>query len=1206
MRDLRVLNVQDFGAVGDSTTDDTEAIQWALSYADTIGGGHVVMPDSCYRITYSLVYGSNTIIEMGRGSRIYPDLTGNGASCFISNSRDTSEAWVTDVTFKNIRVNNGPISENAIGIYRCKRVLVDGCSVYSLGYHLVDNTASEDVTVRNCYAYSTGTRAIQMDNAVAGGAVLWELSDHTNVASVVGEYGDTDSLVSKRMLIENCVFESCAGGVQFHRWGGSNGIVDNCWFLNTGDASGAITIDSAWGTGITVTNCNFYGRQSSYGKAINCAGGNLTNVIIENNIVRGMAQGFNLGITYGGTGDVTIRNNDIDSIFVYGTAAAYAISVSGYNTAIQNNKISDHTFAKIGVGATDTSAWADSTWEAQDDRVAIRLDDVASALVTNNLMLNTYGVGMRVMGTSKSVDIIGNKYQGGVAGVVLAETCDSIRIIDNSFSGWAGLGWYGIYDGTSGADLLAYGNEFYGSWDIEESAWPRVYLADTLEVYNLFAKNATLTTTGPLFTMLSTANDGDCRLQMQSGPIVSGQSINIIDFERSGEASPDFQIISREASGVDQLEFSRDGNVGMLTFYNDSIDFMRPVSGFEMREDFLLYSPNPTAGAWSVDNHHPFMVRDRDSNIVITMNPVDFDTAAYPVLFRVGDRAIDGCDSRTLGYFSAYLTDPGAVESQAVYGIMEYYGDASYSQLGIHGMAQGKPAATDTQAVITGLQGFGHFGGTGGHVGVVRGVAAYAETKAGDTITGSVYDLTGIKGIARSRSAATVDTARSLWASAPYIDAPGTIGEAYAAFIEQPDHATNSNYALMLADMPPTKIGWTYDEDVVVIGFMDSAGVIDSLWHDKSDDRFAFSNNLNVNGNITMTGTVRGGTVLCIANDSLTLGDSTTTAKKIFRMGGTPYAPIFGYWGVMEWDPTTAAFSFRTSGASSAAAIYADRLQSAQYMYVDFNDVKDSSGILFCGTKGVLRYVKGIKRFLFNDSLHVLGNISLTGTVDGVDLAALNTGVAADSASWNVVADKIAVDTNFVTEGELEDSLDLYFDTAIVVDTIQGLLAPYFDSATVVDTAQALIAGSLASYFDSAAVVDTAQALDVILGNTLRSEFRDTVMAVVDTQTIAIPILSPATTMDLPLFELKDGLTIYKVSVICTGGTSVVFGLDEYNATGTSVDAVINADWTATAGTESELISFTNASLDAGDYLGVHITTVNGTPTALTITVKGY
>lgn len=62
-----IVSVKDFGAVGDNLTDDTAAIQAALNYINSVGGGEVYMPRGTYRTSAPLLIYNHTAL-VGDGS----------------------------------------------------------------------------------------------------------------------------------------------------------------------------------------------------------------------------------------------------------------------------------------------------------------------------------------------------------------------------------------------------------------------------------------------------------------------------------------------------------------------------------------------------------------------------------------------------------------------------------------------------------------------------------------------------------------------------------------------------------------------------------------------------------------------------------------------------------------------------------------------------------------------------------------------------------------------------------------------------------------------------------------------------------------------------------------------------------------------------------------------------------------------------------
>lgn len=98
------ISVKDFGAIGNGTTDDTTAIQAAITYAGSVGSGQdIYFPRGVYRITAPLTLTSDNVRLIGQGLyavKIYRDFT-TGATINItkaSNARNTGNG-VLGITF---------------------------------------------------------------------------------------------------------------------------------------------------------------------------------------------------------------------------------------------------------------------------------------------------------------------------------------------------------------------------------------------------------------------------------------------------------------------------------------------------------------------------------------------------------------------------------------------------------------------------------------------------------------------------------------------------------------------------------------------------------------------------------------------------------------------------------------------------------------------------------------------------------------------------------------------------------------------------------------------------------------------------------------------------------------------------------------------------------------------------------------------------
>lgn len=115
----------------------------------------------------------------------------------------------------------------------------------------------------------------------------------------------------------------------------------------------------------------------------------------------------------------------------------------------------------------------------------------------------------------------------------------------------------------------------------------------------------------------------------------------------------------------------------------------------------------------------------------------------------------------------------------------------------------------------------------------------------------------------------------------------------------------------------------------------------------------------------------------------------------------------------------------------------------------------------------------------------------------------------------------------------------------------------------------------------------------------------NTVSLATKIKTRSFVIGSPATGSDFVFWQPKYGIVITAVSAICSGGTNVVGQLQEYNSTAGSPADVDSADWTITTSEYTDS-SFTNATIDAGDWVGWKTTSVSATVNFLSVTFEYY
>lgn len=237
MIDGAVINVKDYGAVGDNVTDDTAAIQAAL---DVVTNGTVFIPAGQYKITdtlkvnYSNVTFQNCVnlIGEGQGSSLYWHGDDNKPMLWYEGVT-ANAGWFSQTVIEKLYFKNQNLSSGLTGI-----LLGNFSSV--LGF----SAGVANVTIRN-------NKMIDMDICVQTEYESDGVYIEENVFETYGVYGVYNVGTAAMHISKNYFSSGGAGSVAIHCEYATNNIIDNLIQSPTVGVTGAIQLVNV--AGFTVT-----------------------------------------------------------------------------------------------------------------------------------------------------------------------------------------------------------------------------------------------------------------------------------------------------------------------------------------------------------------------------------------------------------------------------------------------------------------------------------------------------------------------------------------------------------------------------------------------------------------------------------------------------------------------------------------------------------------------------------------------------------------------------------------------------------------------------------------------------------------------------------------------------------------------------------------------------------------------------------------
>jgi hypothetical protein len=251
------INVLDYGVTGDGSTDDTTAIQSALTACDAAGGGVVYFPTGTYKITSTIdLTGFENVTIQGENvnsTRFAPTITDNNYFTF-TNAKQCKICsvsiipTVTQTTGSAVYFSNGynlTVSDVIIG-YGVRRgiSLLGGADqfIYTIENFIISNCATgiyiddtpQDVFISTGLIGSCTASGISM---ISGSGIYVENVDVISCNTGISTYPSTGKTVAN-LFFDSVLCDTCTtDGWAFFTNGGDVRQINmsNCWGATNGN-----------------------------------------------------------------------------------------------------------------------------------------------------------------------------------------------------------------------------------------------------------------------------------------------------------------------------------------------------------------------------------------------------------------------------------------------------------------------------------------------------------------------------------------------------------------------------------------------------------------------------------------------------------------------------------------------------------------------------------------------------------------------------------------------------------------------------------------------------------------------------------------------------------------------------------------------------------------------------------------------------------
>lgn len=485
-----VLDVREFGAVGDGTTDDSVAIQVAIDAA-TASGGTVYFPAGTY-IVSAPVLGKSTVLLKGCGQGATTIKLKSASDCNVvvfgrtGFAGEVVQAGIESLTIdgnsagqtggaasscilaygtSGLRLRDVEVKNAAKYGFQCSEAtvtdtVIDGCHFHDTQYHAFYLARFSGLTITNCFVTAWtlsgagNTPALGTDGGGSGNDRLIVSNNH--FVNTIGTRFCSESPVctSDSLWQGNTIDGNNLDGSGIS-WYGDRCVFANNILLNGGGTSRSGFECGGFDTLITGNRIqggliSYMGADPAHGSRVTIVGNTITNDSVN-------AMGITLGnnASTPSVTDALIANNNIDLSGCSGSCSGISVGVTGTEgqvkrIAIRNNVIRADANQASGIVLTGASGSTDITImgnsisgcnegvyiyaTANHDEVTITSNDLHGNTIgiDNNATGGTYRIHSNVLAANEVAPEITGARDDGTALADLLTSLATLGLITDS------------------------------------------------------------------------------------------------------------------------------------------------------------------------------------------------------------------------------------------------------------------------------------------------------------------------------------------------------------------------------------------------------------------------------------------------------------------------------------------------------------------------------------------------------------------------------------------------------------------------------------------------------------------------------------------------------------------------------------------------------------------------------------------------------